>query len=241
MNEADNNWGDPGNTSWIDLREEDWLYWTISTSEWENTIKKNNLVEKAANWDSQAINDLSDLLRKIFRVFYWNSTLVKINGVSHLEDLIQDSIIWVLDNLHIFSQDSSVIWWMNTMLRRKAFDLQRHDKVTVKKEAQIAKALYIPSVENPWTIVWHREIIELTRQWIMQALEKLNDEEKELIQFLYFQGRDNEHWLLSKYAKRLGIDRFTVTNNKNKVLSILKKELMEKLGKEVISELLGKN
>ena len=153
--------------------------------------------------DTAAFEYLFDRYRDaIHRLF-----LQRTGNAEDADDLLQETFIKVYMNLHRYSPEYTFGQWLYTIARNLCTDFCR-----ARQAVPLEQAEQIPSED--------RDELHTVRIALEQALERLPEEERELIFLRY-----TNEMPVAEIAEILGISRFAVYRQERRALEHLRKQL----------------
>ena len=151
-----------------------------------------DLVKASRQGDSGAWRTLIERYQRLVFFIANQRGLTREDG----DELVQMTFTTMLENLHVFHENSNVKSWLGTVARRHSYRyLRRYDQeqVMVKGDLRASTLLENQSAEmdNHWELA----------QWLHDGLDQLNDRCRQLLLALYFEERSS----YSAVAKQLNI------------------------------------
>ncbi|PRO66270.1 RNA polymerase sigma factor [Alkalicoccus urumqiensis] len=176
-----------------------------------------HLYERIVRQDADALEALYDKYEKLLYSFAWKLT----GDAGTAEEVVQEVMMKLWKGTAGYQADKGKFSsWLLTMTRNAAIDLlrkkKRRDEQTVHQETEPSSDS--PAVED--LVEWKEK-----REEIKGAMMKLKEEQRMVIQLIYFEGLSQQ-----RTAEQIGIPLGTVKGRVRLALKHLREELASERG-----------
>ncbi len=136
--------------------------------------KESELINKALRGNEKAFEQLMNhYLENLYSYISF-----KINNTEDVKDIIQEVMLSVYNNLYQYNQKSSFKTWLFSIVRRKIADFYR--------EKYAKENLNVP-IEGNENIIENESLSKMEQLSIMDVINGLPDDDKELINLFFIQ------------------------------------------------------
>ena len=174
------------------------------------------LAARLAAGDEQALGEL-------FREYgpYAKAVAVRVTGSSALaEEVVQEAFLSVWQHAGNYRRElGSLRGWLFAAVHNRAVDSVRREEA-IRRRTQSEEALHIPEAEDVADAVAHTDEIERQRRRVRQALGTLPEEQRRVLEQMYFEGRTQ-----AAISSETGLPLGTVKSRTLLAMRRLRKEL----------------
>ncbi|MCS7204824.1 MAG: sigma-70 family RNA polymerase sigma factor [Leptospiraceae bacterium] len=173
---------------------------------------------------SQLLKEKSQKFEKLIKPYYNDLFAVAFSILKNQNDAkeaLQEALISAYLNLHKFKKNSSIKTWLYKIVRNKSID---HQKRLLKKSQSLDSDIFFELItkEDIEKYTFEQEQKELLES-LNKMIEKLDDEEKELIMMRYYNDMSYEE--ISEVKKiKLGTVKSRLHHVKEKLKKMIQKQ-----------------
>jgi len=175
-----------------------------------------DLAARLAAGDEQA-------LRELYREYgpYAKAVALRVTASPTLaEEVVQEAFLSVWQHAGNYRGElGSLRGWLFAAVHNRAVDSVRREEA-IRRRTQSEEALHIPEAEDIADAVAHTDEVERKQRRIRQALETLPDEQRTVLEQMYFEGRTQV-----AISKETGLPLGTVKSRTLLAMRRLRKEL----------------
>jgi len=173
------------------------------------------LVQRLIEGDSKALGEVYDA----FGLSLYRVVLRMIDDPGVAEELVQDTFLRLWNRAHLLQPESSLGPWLATIARNRAIDYLRSTGGRISNHQS-----QLETIEHSAIFVTsHADFVNSPEAREMkQAVEKLNDRQREAIELAYYQGLSHTE-IAAKMNQPLGTVKSWIRN----ALRTLRTELEE--------------
>lgn len=182
-----------------------------------NTSEELLLLKKISKRDSEALSRLYDLHSKYFYtiIFYI------LRDESEAEDVLQEVFLQIWERIDSYDETlGNPLAWITRITRNKAIDKLRSKGFKNRSNEIDLERIFDfssnSSSENPESTV----MVDQDKVMIIEALKKLNENQRDLIEFAYFRGYSQ-----SELAEHFSIPLGTVKTRMRAGMLLLREKL----------------
>lgn len=159
------------------------------------TVADAELYQRIKDKDKQAMEILYDRYEKILYSFVYKLT----EDREAAEEVIQEVFIKLWRGVANYHSDRGKFSsWLFTLARNQAIDLIRKKKTNRLVNMEAIEPIVSPESTADEMIEWNEE-----KKEVRKAIRRLSEEQREIIQFVYFQGYTQQK-IADKYKIPLG-------------------------------------
>ncbi|AEJ42266.1 RNA polymerase, sigma-24 subunit, ECF subfamily [Alicyclobacillus acidocaldarius subsp. acidocaldarius Tc-4-1] len=171
------------------------------------------LLAAIARGQRDALEALYDRFERLVYSFAYRVT----GDVSHAEEIVQDVFVKVWRQAHAYNPAlGKVSTWLLTIARRSAIDLHRRERRQQHESGEDVFPILPDHGPTPDRVAEQSDL----RSRIREALAKLPEEQRQVVEWMYFQG-----YTQNEIAERFGWSLGTVKSRARLAMQKLREEL----------------